>query len=178
MSFFRRLFQRSDSVERPSPIELEVEVPGSVSGIRTEIVNPTSHTTRDSVADVQSCRRGGIATMRGGEAVDACGTLTARRSEGLTRHCPNALTIVAVRRLRRATVPRTVRPSSVSNSTAIPTENLASWVRFLAERRSCKRSTTRRFRSINSSSDSFVRSTSMQLGQYKVTDRSLQSRNA
>jgi hypothetical protein len=79
-------------------------------------------------------RRIGILTTRPSDAVDACDGSTARKSEGLTRQRPDAVTIVTVRRFRRATVPVILWPSSVSNSTTIPTENLASWVRLLAER--------------------------------------------
>jgi hypothetical protein len=93
-------------------------------------------------------------------------TSTARSNEGLTRQRPDAVTIVAVRPFSRATVPLILRPSSVSNSTTIPTENFASCVRLLADRMSCRRSTIRRFSVISSSSDSVVSSITMQRGQY------------
>lgn len=47
MSFFRRLFQRSDSAERPRPIEPESKVPGSVSGIRTDVSGGSATVTVD-----------------------------------------------------------------------------------------------------------------------------------
>lgn len=77
---------------------------------------------------------GVIARTRGSDAWDACVALTTRSRDGLTRQRPDAVTTVAVCRLRRATVPFTVRPSSVSNSTSRPTEKRASWVRLFAER--------------------------------------------
>jgi hypothetical protein len=67
-------------------------------------------------------RRISIRTTRGSDVVGACDLSTARSSDGLTRQRPDGVTIVAVRRFRRATVPVSSWPSSVWNSTTIPTE--------------------------------------------------------
>lgn len=47
MSFFRRLFERSNSVERARPIQPGPEVRGSVPGIRTEVSAGTATVTVD-----------------------------------------------------------------------------------------------------------------------------------
>jgi hypothetical protein len=127
------------------------------------------------VERVQSCRRNGMETTRGAEAVDS-GIAATRKSEGLTRQRPAALTTVAVRRFSRAIVPLTVRPSSVSNSTTIPTENRASWVRLLADRMSCSRSMIRWLSSISSSSESLVRSIAINVEVYQAQTLSLDDR--
>jgi hypothetical protein len=83
---------------------------------------------------------------------------TTRKRDGVTRQRPEGVTTVAVCRFSREIVPRIVRPSSVLNSTVIPTENRASCMSCFAERMRFSRSTIRQLRSMSSASERFVRS--------------------
>ena len=78
-------------------------------------------------------RAGAASPIRDAAVPERCASDTGRSKVGLTRQRPAAVTTVAVFWFRRATVPVIVRPSPRANSTAMPTENLASRVRFFAD---------------------------------------------
>jgi hypothetical protein len=90
---------------------------------------------------------------------DVCWPAIGRSNAGLTRQWPEGLQqTVAVLRFSLVISPCSVRPSSVVNSTRMPTLNLARSTSCRADRISRNRSTTRRFRSTSSSSESRARS--------------------